>query len=116
MIYKAFNRAILYNKAIRVYNKKNGLKLTEIALNTLYSAVNLQSEGKDITTSSINQFLNRQNLRYSYLSIRDAVNTFLSLNIFVPSTIKDHSFIVSSYGLSVLNSFELTLRRVRHDR
>ena len=116
MIYKALNRAILFNKAVRIYNKKNGLELTELSLNILYSAIHLQTNDRKVSISSINQFFTSQNIRYSYQHIRQVANTFVSLNIFIPSLTKDHSFVVSSYGVSVLNSFELCLRRVRHDR
>ena len=116
MEFKALNRALLYNKAIRVHNKKNSLKITALQIDVLYSAICLQSGNKAVTISNINLFMLKQSIQHHYESIRLTVNYFLSVSILIPSLTKDHCFTVSSYGVSVLNSFELCLRRVRHDR
>ena len=116
MQFKALNRAVLFNKAIRIYKKKNGQQLTPLALIILYSAIQLQTQGKHVTISSIEQFMIKQANNYSYNNIRIWCDKFIALNVFISSPIKDHSFIVSSYGVTVLQGFELCLRRCRHDR
>ena len=116
MIYKALNRAFLLNKAIKIYKKKKGVELTELGLFVLYSGVLLQNDNKSVNASAIYKFMGRQSLFFSYDNVNIWFNKFIDMKVFIPSLTKDHCFTVSSYGVSVLNSFELCLRRVRHDR
>ena len=116
MIFKALNRSYLTNKAIRIYKKKKGLELTELSLNILYTGYLLHLDNKTLTANTIYKYMQKQSLFYSYDNVLIWFNRFVGLSVFVPSLTKDHCFTVSSYGVSVLNSFELCLRRVRHDR
>ena len=118
MQYKALNRVLLINKALSIYKKKNKLHLTPLHVNVLYSAILIQQDQKKVTSTNILKMLHKQSIFPVYQSSLDAMLYFTSLDIFILSSDSGvyNIYIVSSYGLSVLNSFELCLRRVRHDR
>ena len=121
MLFKAISASLLMNKAIRINAKKNGYKLTILGVQVLYAALLIKDKDKKpVHATAILKKLEYQCIYSTYDSIKDHINIFTLDGILepyqIPGKLKTTFYIVTPLGYSVLQGFELCLRRCRHDR
>jgi hypothetical protein len=121
MRYYSLDNILMLNKAIRIFEKKKGIGLTEHLLNIGYCCILLHRSQALITARAIRDKLSKVNRS----GIKDetlykCIN-YYEQNGYLTSIIsKRRGFICRIYSVNpalvlLLNDFEKTLRRARHD-
>jgi Fe2+ or Zn2+ uptake regulation protein len=121
MRYYSLDNVLMLNKALRIYRKKKGISLTENLLNVGYCCVLLHRSGQLITARTIQDKLCKVNrARMKNETLYKCINFFENSGCLNFVIAKRRGFISKIYSVNhqlilLLNDFEQTLRKARHD-